>query len=299
MAPPTNTGREYPSTYFVYDRSNGEELNRLHLQDELITSGMGGILPEQPDSTLFGHILDVGCGTGGWLIAAAKRYPSLSRLMGVDISTKVVNYATALAAGQQERRLQFRQMDALRLLDFPDASFDLVNLRFGGSFLRTWEWPRLLSECQRVCRAGGIIRITEAEMMQGSSYALSRLSEVGLEALFQAGHFFTPQRDGLISQLASVLHTSGVQNVQTHLHALHYRAGTREGQTFAENMKHLFRTTLPFMRKWGRVPADYEAIYQQALVEMSQPDFEASWTLLTAWGHPVGSAHAQSDPHPR
>ncbi|HLZ57673.1 MAG TPA: class I SAM-dependent methyltransferase [Ktedonosporobacter sp.] len=301
MEPPTNAGRSYPSTYFVHDRSSAEELNRLHLQDELVTAGMGGILPEQPDPTLLRSILDIGCGTGGWLIEAAKTFPSLSRLVGVDASPKMISYATAQAqvAGQQERRLQFRQMDALRLLEFPDASFDLVNLRFGASFLRTWEWPRLLGECQRVCRAGGVIRITEAEMMLSSSPALSRISEVALEALYQAGHFFTPERDGLISELAALLHTSGVQNVQTQRHTLHYRAETRAGQAFAEDMKHLFRTTLPFMRKWGRVPADYEAIYQQMLLEMSQPDFEASWTLLTAWGHPIGSAHAQSNPHPR
>ncbi|HLZ63892.1 MAG TPA: class I SAM-dependent methyltransferase [Ktedonosporobacter sp.] len=294
MATSTNASREYPSTYFVHDRDSEEELNRLHLQDELVTAGMGGILPEQTDPTLLRSVLDLGCGTGGWLIEAAKNSPNLSKLVGVDVSTKMINYATAMAqaAGQQERRLQFRQMDVLRRLDFPDASFDLLNLRFGGSFLRTWEWPRLLSECQRVCRAGGVIRITEAEMMQGSSPALSQLSEVGLEALFQAGHFFTPQRDGLISELVGVLHTLGVQNVQTRLHTLHYRAETREGQAFVEDMKHLFRTTLPFMRKWGRVPADYEAIYQQALIEMSQPSFEASWTLLTAWGNPLGSLRA-------
>ena len=49
MATPTNASREYPSTYFVHDRGSAEELNRLHLQDELVTAGMGGILSEQSD----------------------------------------------------------------------------------------------------------------------------------------------------------------------------------------------------------------------------------------------------------
>jgi hypothetical protein len=35
-------------------------------------------------------------------------------------------------------------MDALRMLVFPDAFFDLVNLRCGCSYVRTWEWPKLL-----------------------------------------------------------------------------------------------------------------------------------------------------------
>jgi hypothetical protein len=32
------------------------------------------------------------------------------------------------------------------------------------------------------------------------------------------------------------------------------------------------------------VPADYEQLYQQAFVEMQQPDFVARWHLLTIWG---------------
>jgi hypothetical protein len=38
------------------------------------------------------------------------------------------------------------------------------------------------------------------------------------------------------------------------------------------------------LRKWSRVPDDYETIYQQALSEMQQPDFVSTWGLLTAWG---------------
>ncbi len=42
---------------------------------------------------------------------------------------------------------------------------------------------------------------------------------------------------------------------------------------------------LPFLRKWTHVPGDYEVIYRQALVEMQQPDFAATWDLLTVWGN--------------
>jgi hypothetical protein len=50
-------------------------------------------------------------------------------------------------------------------------------------------------------------------------------------------------------------------------------------------MKLGFRTLLPFLRKWSRVPDDYEEIYQQMLSEMQQPDFVASSSYLTAWGN--------------
>jgi hypothetical protein len=56
------------------------------------------------------------------------------------------------------------------------------------------------------------------------------------------------------------------------------------------------RTALPFSRKWSRVPDDYEAIYQQALSEMQQPDFVATWSLLTVWGNKPRSKSPQLHP---
>src|SRR6266852_7515288 len=101
MSTPTNPRRDHPSTYFVEDRSNKEELHRLQIQDQMVTTSMGGVLPEQPDPTIFQRVLDVGCGTGSWLIEAARTYPTMSHLRGIDISSKMVKYARAQAEAQQ------------------------------------------------------------------------------------------------------------------------------------------------------------------------------------------------------
>jgi ubiquinone/menaquinone biosynthesis C-methylase UbiE len=175
MSTPTNPRREHPSTYVVQDRSI-EELTRLQIQDQLVTASMGGVLPEQPNPTIFQRVLDVGCGTGGWLIEIAKAYPSVTQLVGVDISEKILEYARAQAVAQQvSDRVQFRAMDALRMLEFPANSFDLVNQRFGMSYLRTWDWPKLLHEFQRVARPDGVIRLTEADMIIQSTSMASRM----------------------------------------------------------------------------------------------------------------------------
>src|SRR6266581_7695988 len=100
MSTPTDPRREHPSTYVVQDRSNEEELTRLQIQDQLVTASMGGVLSEQSDPTQFQRVLDVGCGTGGWLIEVAKTYPHMKRLVGVDISTKMLDYARAQAEEQ-------------------------------------------------------------------------------------------------------------------------------------------------------------------------------------------------------
>ncbi|MGH7867502.1 MAG: class I SAM-dependent methyltransferase, partial [Candidatus Dormibacteraceae bacterium] len=139
---PTDPRRQYPSTYAV-DRANQDEITRLAVQDQLFTTGMGGALPEQPDPTIFQRVLDVGCGTGGWLIEAAKTYPTMTRLVGVDVNTRMIEYARAQAVAEQvQDRVEFQVMDALLILEFPKGYFDLANVRFATGYMRTWNWPK-------------------------------------------------------------------------------------------------------------------------------------------------------------
>ena len=231
-------------------------------------------------------MLDVGCGTGRWLIEVAQAYPHISLLMGVDVSGRMLEYAREQAVAQGvSGRVEFHQMDALRMLEFPSEYFDLVNHRLGQGYLRTWDWPKLLQEYQRVSRPEGVVRITESESgwLNTTSRALIQLVSLGIKASYHAGNLFALQADGLLKELPGLLRLCGLQAVQTCAYVLHYRAGTPEGQGFADDMQYLYRTALPFLRKWTRVPDNYEEIYQQMLREMRQPDFEATWNLLTLW----------------
>jgi ubiquinone/menaquinone biosynthesis C-methylase UbiE len=273
-------------TYTMQDRFNREELERLLIHDQMFTSAMGGVLPEQSDPTRFQRVLDIGCGPGGWLLQTAKTYPTLSLLVGVDINEKMLTYArTQAKMAQVDDRVTFHHMDALGPLDFPDAHFDLINERFGSSWLRTWEWPKFLLECQRIARPGGVIRVTEFQIrVESNSPALSQLCEIAIKAFHHSGHTFTPETDGLVKELPALLHKSGLQDVQTHAYALECRAGTPLGQLFIKDWTILYRIAEPFLQKWTLVPNTYQDIYQQMLEEMHQPDFVAVSHLLTVWG---------------
>jgi ubiquinone/menaquinone biosynthesis C-methylase UbiE len=251
----------------------------------MLTTSMGGVLPELDDPTLLRRVLDVGCGTGGWLMETARTYPTIEKLVGGDISGKMMTYVRSQPEAQSlEGRVEFRTMDALRVLDFPPASFDLVNQRAGVSWLRTWEWSRILLEYQRVTRSGGIIRITEPNMVESNSPALTKLCNIAFEANYHSGRFFAARGDGATCELVRLMTQHGIQDVQTRVHMLVYPVGTEAGQYFYEDMLRMFRVMLPFLQKWTSVPNDYEEIYQLALKEMLQPDFVATWTWLTAWG---------------
>jgi SAM-dependent methyltransferase len=276
---------EYSGTYFVHDKQNQEELQRLTIQDRMITTAMGGVLSEQPNPTTIHRVLDIGCGSGGWAIEAARAFPTMS-LAGIDVSKRMIDYAREQAsANQVADRVEFHVMDALLILEFPPGYFDLANMRFGFSFMRTWEWHKLLSEMQRVTRPGGIIRLTETAVAhQSNSPALRQLQAMAVSAFHRAGHLFAQESDGLLPHLARLLTQYGVQQVQTKAYTLEFRAGTTEGQAYYEDMMHAYSTIRPFLKKWGSEARDYDEIYQQAITEMQQPDFCITWNLLSAWG---------------
>ncbi len=178
-------------------------------------------------------------------------------------------------------------MDALRMLEFPNNFFDLVNLRLGVSWMRKWDWPKLLSEFQRVTRPSGVVRITDAEIvLPSTSPALTQLQEMLQCALAQAGHFFEPETTGLTAHLVPLLTQHSIQQVQAKDFAVEYRAGTAQGKAYYEDMKHGFRTVRPFISKWGCASQDYDMIYQQALTEMQQSNFHITLRLRSVWGSP-------------
>ncbi|HEY7413833.1 MAG TPA: class I SAM-dependent methyltransferase, partial [Ktedonobacteraceae bacterium] len=216
----------------------------------------------------------------------AKTYPEITQLFGIDISSKMLSYARVQAeANQVNDRIEFLVMDALSMLEFPTGFFDLVNMRFAQSYLRTWDWSKILQEAQRVSKPGGVIRFTEVEVgTESTSPALNRLNQLCLQALYQAGHYFISESTGLTAHLAGLMHQHGVQKVQTRAYTFQYYSGTPEGQLCADDTRLAYRTWVPFLKKWVRLPDDYEDIHQQALVDMEAPNFVETWKLLTAWG---------------
>lgn len=274
------------STHFIPDCHTKANMTYLTHLDRLTTLGMGGILPEQPDPTLFRHVLDIGCGPGSWAIDAAQLYPTMS-LVGIDIDSYTVNYARMQAeASRVGCRVKFRCMDALRALEFPDTSFDLVNLRLGGSFIRTWDWPNVLKEIARVTRPGGSIRIVEFKMItDSSSAALLQIGHMLACSFFHAGHFFEPKPPGLTDHLEGLLKVHGFRQLQTKLTIAMARAETEPGKKVLEHAIRSFPSMRFFIQKWsGSDIKEYDCLCHQVLVDMQQNNFHAAGHFVTFWG---------------
>ncbi|HKY61256.1 MAG TPA: methyltransferase domain-containing protein [Gemmatimonadota bacterium] len=121
-------------------------------------------------------ILDVGCGTGALLAAAARRAPA-SRLAGVDLSPAML----VVARKRLESRAALVAADAARL-PFADRGFDLV---VSTSALHYWPDPgACMAEIARVLRPGGRVAITD----WCDDYLACRVADFLLRILEPAHH---------------------------------------------------------------------------------------------------------------
>ena len=108
------------------------------------------------------HILDVGCGPGTITTGLAK-YASEGTIVGIDISTDVLQKAKALAAEanvptQGPGSVVFEEGNILEGLAYPDNTFDIIYCSQLFGHLPPPDLPlRALAEMRRVLKPGGIL----------------------------------------------------------------------------------------------------------------------------------------------
>lgn len=271
---------------YVIDAESAAEMARLMNQDRIVTKGMGGLFSERTDLSTIKHILDIGCGPGGWALDVALTYPHIE-VVGIDISQRMVNYANAQARVQGLPNVSFSVMDALKPLAFPENSFDLINARAIVGFMPKTVWPQLLKECLRITSPGGIIRLTEGEWGITNSEACEKLIGLCTRALQLAGRSFSPdgRNIGALSMLSRLLGEAGCQKVQRRVYATDTSAGTAGHEGFCHDFSVAFKLLQPFLIRMGlTTQEEVEQLYQQALTEMLAEDFCAINSVLTAWG---------------
>jgi ubiquinone/menaquinone biosynthesis C-methylase UbiE len=273
------------STY-VINPEDAAESARLLLQDRLVTEEMEGIFPAAFEPSPGQIVLDLACGSGGWVLDVARAYPNTD-VIGVDISQKMIRYAQAQAGILRLLNASFQVMDILKPLQFPENAFQFVNARFLSSFMPNRAWSTLLQECRRITQPGGVIRLTDSEIQFSTGKASEQLSLLGKHALRLDGKSFGPDggMHGITLMLAQFLRDVGLTDIRRHAYALDYSYGAEAHKTYYQNLMMAFPLAAPWIVKMGvTTKEEFERLYNQASVEMQQPDFHGMVFILSVWG---------------
>jgi cyclopropane fatty-acyl-phospholipid synthase-like methyltransferase len=81
------------------------------------------------------RVLDVAAGAGGQTIAAAKRVGSAGYVLATDISSNILQFASAAAQEEGLTNVETRVMDGEELEELEEESFDAVICRVGPDLL--------------------------------------------------------------------------------------------------------------------------------------------------------------------
>lgn len=188
-------------------------LNRLDFQHVFLKS----VLQTNHLSPLVSPkaVLDVGSGTGRWVVEMAQEFPQ-TRITGIDINPTTPPNAPVSA--------QFIQQDILKGLPFPSQSFDYLHARLLVAAVPVAAWPGLLREYIRVTRPGGWIELFEGGTTFVNTGPLTQQylawwDQLGKQKGIDAS---------LMEQLPHLMQKLGLQNIQAHL--LHVPVGKWGGR---------------------------------------------------------------------
>jgi ubiquinone/menaquinone biosynthesis C-methylase UbiE len=268
------------------DPESVAEVARITKWQQLITQSMGGLFPEHPDPSSLQQILDINCGPGAWALEVAFTYPD-AMLCGIDANHIIVRYAQAQAQTMSLKNVCFRQMDVLDQLDFPDQSFDLINIQFADNCIPANSWSDLLHTCYQVLRPVGRVRITTSELIVTNSSAYEELLRLYILALHKAGYCIASNGyyTGTAMYLIQALHHAGYVSVQQRPYVINFSQDSKASEDNYANFFVVMPLIKPFLLKMEVVTEKrFEQLFREATIDLLSDTYCGMWHFQTIWG---------------
>jgi ubiquinone/menaquinone biosynthesis C-methylase UbiE len=272
------------SDYFANERIVAERI-RLKRQDDILNKAMN-VLTSLNMSRVT-DILDIACGTGRWCIQVAQQYPE-KRVIGIDNDPGILAFAEAQAE-TEDASVEFLRMNVLEPLQWPDASFDLVNMRLVCGFLHKSKWSTLLAECKRILRPGGILIATEQGCVLTNDSTYEQHTLRMYTAFHKAGHTFAddPATTHLCVGIAlkALFRQAGFMNVTHRAFDMDFSTGTEAHEAILKSYMAAFENAEPFLIRFGTATSEQvkEALaYIHSLI--NKPDFLDFWHFMSITG---------------
>ncbi|KAF7732270.1 hypothetical protein EC973_005165 [Apophysomyces ossiformis] len=179
-------------------------------------------------------ILDIGCGGGTWILDMATEYPNCD-YEGVDIVDVAKSHLWP-------ERAHFKCGNILEPLDFPDNTFDLVNMRLFVLALRETEWPLAIQEALRVTKPGGILHLTEVDYkLTGNVVVQDMIKTIHAECASRG------QNPHIVTQLERILNEKGAVVLEKTEKEVSLVGDTGISKKFVWDWKHGLKSGLPVL----------------------------------------------------
>ncbi|CAG8519265.1 15997_t:CDS:2 [Acaulospora colombiana] len=137
----------------------------MDAQHELMRGIWGGdfVSPIKEDLIIGGlRVLDVGCGSGTWLLQLARDYP-MNHYTGIDMSP-------VFPTNTDLQNVEFVQADVLQGIPFDADSFDFVHIRFLNTAFTEQQWEeKVIPEVTRVTKPKRWLELCEFDI-DGQSF---------------------------------------------------------------------------------------------------------------------------------
>lgn len=294
MSQPFQYAPTSPSSTSTAQANRGNEVNLNALLHSYLVQVQGGRLhPEQIAVNTMQSVLDLGCGTGEWIFDLARRYPKL-RIYGIDSDEEALHQAKVRRNTSSLRQVELRQMNLLQGLPIPDASVDFVHIRHLARYMKPQAWHPMIQEGVRVLRPCGWLNIVELELCEISSPACLALHRAMLQARAKLGRSLdvTGSTLGVLQRLYAMLLQAGLYDVGYDIFTVDVGAmsGDIAYHFLSEIVSRAF-IVKPLVVQQGVVEnAAFDALVEQAQIELQAPDLCGWAILLSAYGRYGGES---------
>ncbi len=260
-----------------------DEMSWLVQRQQQLEALQGGLLPAVVNIKGMHRVLDVACGAGIWTQAFAARYPHV-QVIGVESHVHAIEQARMyLPEGIDNVKYFTQNIHTLGNGMFANASFDLIHLRFLEAQVTSSQFSPLLHILHSLCRRGGCLVWSEAELPLTTSAACDYLESLLLTALEGEQRAFSPGFSlslGIGSRMQWWLYEARFVLKHNVGETLMINAGTPQHVLFVYELERFAHAIRPFLLHANVIPApDYDALMMQLHEEIRQRDFQGVFRL--------------------